>query len=91
MNGMSSTSSPASEILRSFYFYNSNLVHYSIKISEPCMTSIACCTVFNIALISPPQHTPLHIAVKEFQMHTVKALVVNKADINSQDENGVIA
>ena len=36
MKRMSSTSSPASEILRIVYWYNSNLVHYSIKISEPC-------------------------------------------------------
>ena len=51
---------------------------------------VACSTVLNIVSISPPQWTPLHIAVEEFQMHTVEALVFNKADINSQDNNGVI-
>ena len=40
--------------------------------------------------ISPPQHTPLHIAVKEFQIHTMESLVANGADINSKDDHGVI-
>ena len=87
MKGISSTSSTASEILRIVYFYSSNAV---LKISEPCWTSIAFSTALNIVPISSPQHTPLHIAVKEFQVHTVEALVVSKADINSQDKDGVI-
>ena len=87
MKGISSTSSPASEILRIVYFYSSNVV---LKISEPCWTSIAFSAALNIVPISSPQHTPLHVAVKEFQVHTVKALVASKADINSQDKDGVI-
>ena len=87
MKGISSTSSTASEILRIVYFYSSSAV---FKISEPCWTSIAFTTALNIVPISSPQHTPLHIAVKEFQVHTVEALVVSKADINSQDKDGVI-
>ena len=87
MKGISSTSSTASEILRIVYFYSSNVV---LKISEPCWTSIAFSTALNIVPISSPQHTPLHIAVKEFQVHAVEALVVSKADINSQDKDGVI-
>ena len=35
------------------------------------------------------QQTPLHIAVKEFRVKTVKFLVHNNAHINSQDNNGV--
>ena len=87
MNGISSTSSPVSEILRIVYFYSSNVV---LKVSEPCWTSIAFSAAVNIVPISSPQHTPLHVAVKEFQVHTVKALVASKADINSQDKDGVI-
>ena len=87
MNGISSTSSPASEMLRIVYFYSSNVV---LKISELCWTSIAFSTALNVVPISSPQHTPLHIAVKEFQVHTMEALVVSKADINSQDKDGVI-
>ena len=61
-----------------------------LKISEPCWASIVFSTVLNIVPISSLQHTPLHVAVKEFQVDTVKALVVSKADINSQDKDGVI-
>ena len=35
------------------------------------------------------QRTPLHIAVKEFRVKTAEFLVDNKADINSQDNDGV--
>ena len=35
------------------------------------------------------QRTPLHIAVKEFRVQTAEFLVDNKADINSQDNDGV--
>ena len=35
------------------------------------------------------QRTPLHIAVKEFRVKTTEFLVDNKADINSQDNDGV--
>jgi len=54
------------------------------------LNHVAFSTVLNIVSTTLPQHTPLHIAVKEFQMHTVEALVVNEADINSQDKDGVI-
>ena len=78
---MSLTSSPASEILRIVYGYT---------IASRFISHVAFITVLNIVSTSLPQHTPLHIAVKEFQMHTVEALVFNKADINSQDKDGVI-
>ena len=35
------------------------------------------------------QRTPLHIAVKKFRVKTTEFLVDNKADINSQDNDGV--
>ena len=35
------------------------------------------------------QRTPLHIAVKEFRVKTAEFLVDSKADINSQDNDGV--
>ena len=35
------------------------------------------------------QRTPLHVAVKEFRVKTAEFLVDNKADINSQDNDGV--
>ena len=35
------------------------------------------------------QRTPLHIAVKEFQVRTMKFLVGKRADINSKDNDGV--
>ena len=55
------------------------------------LTSIASySTVLKFVSISLPQRTPLHIAVKEFQIHTVDALVVNGANINSRDNYGVI-
>ena len=42
-----------------------------------------------VLYLSIMQRTPLHIAVKEFRVKTAEFLVDNKADINSQDNDGV--
>ena len=80
MKRMSLTSSPASEILKIVYWYT---------IVSRFLNHVAFSTVLNIVSTTLPQRTPLHIAVEKFQMHTVEALVVNGADINSQDNEGV--
>ena len=46
-------------------------------------------TVLNFVSIYLPQWTPLHIAVKEFQVRTVKFLVENGADMSSKNKEGV--
>ena len=66
------------------YFHIISLLHYKMRIT---LTGIASTllTLFQ----SLCQRTPLHIAVKHFQVRTVKFLVDVGADINSKDIHGV--
>ena len=59
---------------------------HKLYISYDMSISKSQCPVLYLFII---QRTPLHIAVKEFRVKTVKFLVDNQADINSQDNDGV--
>ena len=47
------------------------------------------CTVFNFFFQFLYQWTPLHIAVREFQVRTVEFLVANGADVTIMNNDGV--
>ena len=57
-----------------------------LYISYDMSISKSQCRVLYLSIM---QRAPLHIAVNEFRVKTVEFLVDSKADINSQDNDGV--